>query len=116
MTDKAKWLAGLKVGDPVVVMSTHIGNRHGHLTAVARFTPTQIVTEAGSRFRRKDGKRTGVAGYESAWLKETTAERETAIKAERTLRQVETIRWRDVPIATLEAVVELVSKAGKAKR
>jgi hypothetical protein len=113
MSDKADWLAWLKRGDPVVVRSTHFEDKHGSLTTVARFTPKQIVTLAGSRFRRKDGRRTGIASCERAWIEKPTAEREFAIKAEQAVREVQAIRWRDVPISTVEAVLALVPKASK---
>lgn len=47
MTDRAKWLAGLKVGDKAI--ASH------WITTVCRFTRTQIVTVQG-RFRKLDGR------------------------------------------------------------
>ena len=121
MAHNADWLAGLKEGDPVVGMTSGIANRHGQLTTVIRFTPTQIVTQGGSRYRRKDGHGVGETGYMFTWIKEPTVERERAVKAEQTLRQVEAIRWTDVPVAAQEAVLSLViearaTKAEKVKR
>lgn len=114
MTDKADWLARLQVGDLVVVRSAHFLDRYdGQLATVARFTPMQIVTQTGARFRRKDGQRTGVAHCASVWIEKPTAEMERTNKAQQTLRQVESIQWKDVPTATLEAVLALVPKASK---
>ena len=53
MTDKADWLAGLQVGDPVVVQ-TGSGDKN-EVHRIVRFTKTLIVTDKGWRFRRKDG-------------------------------------------------------------
>lgn len=116
MTEKSDWLTGLEEGDLVVEMSANPFDRHGRLATVARFTPKQIVTQHGRRFRRDSGDCVGDSCSYRSWIEEPTAERETAVKADDTLRQVESIRWKDVPVATLEAVLALVAKAGKAKR
>lgn len=116
MSDDVEWLAGLKVGDPVVATSSGAWAKHGHLVKVARFTPTQIVTTGGSRYRRKDGHGVGGSDYSFSWIVKPTVERESAIKAEQTLKQVEAIRWKDVPMVTLETVLGLVNEPKKAER
>lgn len=106
MTDKATWLAGLKVGDRAIVGD--------HFVGIGRLTPQQFVTERGTRYRRSDG--CPVGNHYGAELKEPTPERVNAIRHVRlaaTLRH--RVAWGGLPLATLEAVNELVSKAGKAE-
>jgi hypothetical protein len=71
MTDKAKWLAGLQVGDPVRL---HYANHdHTRLRVIGHLTATMVVTEDGRRFRRRDGYKPGVHTYYFGWIEEPTA-------------------------------------------
>lgn len=120
MTD-IDWLAGLQVGDEVVTMRSGVGCKHGTLTAVARLTPTQIITDGGGRFRRMDGHGVGKSGYYFSWIKKPSVTRLAAIKADSSFARVKAIDWNGVPLATVEAVLVLVAKAsvlkaGKARR
>jgi hypothetical protein len=119
MTEKSDWLAGLEEGDPVLVRTSHIGDDFGRLGKIVRITPKQFVTERGSRYRRTDGERIGLSGsYHSTWIEEPTTERKVAIAMDRKRSELRSkisqVCWRDQSLATLEAVAELVAKAGKA--
>lgn len=119
--DKATWLAGLQKGDPVVVRSSHTSDGFGRLDEIARITPKQFIDERGSRYRREDGERIGDSGsYYSTWIEEPTAAREAAMATDRRRNELRyeigQVRWRDHSLATLEAVVAVLAKAGKAGR
>lgn len=117
MTDKTDWLAGLKVGDEVVVQSTHMGRGVGRLDKVERLAPTRIVLEQSDiRFRRSNGRRTGSHGYHSSWLEQPTADLVAAIRQETLAGQLKDVNWWAQALATLEAVAELVAQARKAKQ
>lgn len=118
--DKAKWLAGLEVGDLVIVRSSHINDEFGRLDNIARITPKQFIVGRAScyRHRREDGDRIGNSGsYHSAWIEEPTTERLTAIATDRRRSElrykIRQVRWKDQSLATLEAVIEVLAKAGK---
>lgn len=110
--DKAKWLAGLKVGDPVVV-----GDRHGAgtLTTITRRVPTRINTDAGLDFDPDTGY---PIGRDLCYgLLEPTTEQRQAIKQEWLANELHyRTTWCRLPLATLEAVSELVTQSGRAGR
>jgi len=56
MSDRFDWLAGLKVGDEVVVRNYRMGG--DYLESVAAATKTTVTLENGTKFRRKDGEKT----------------------------------------------------------
>lgn len=71
MNDKAKWLAGLKEGDPVVVCSNYPKSRR--LQKVASLTRTLIKTTGGQRFRNGNGYQPGHPRFYFSWIEEPTA-------------------------------------------
>lgn len=79
MSDKADWLAGLKVGDPVIVRWSF--PRRREIQTVVRLTDTLIETNDGLRFRRKDGYKPGCSSYHFRLIEQPTAAQ--ARKAER---------------------------------
>lgn len=113
MTSKTEWLVGLKEGDPVVVQTSHPDSK-GWLTEVARFTATQLVTQDGARFRRSNGNGIDRRDWYGSWIEEPTAEARAAIRHHFLVNAMKRIVWKELPLATLEAVVELAAKAGKA--
>lgn len=114
MTSKADWLARLQVGDEVIVQTSRLGSK-GWLTTVARFTATLIVTANNSQFRRRDGDEPGRSGYHGRWLEEPTAKARAAIRHHTLVDAMKQIPWEELPLATLEAVVELAAQARKAR-
>ena len=113
MSSDAEWLDRLQVGDPVIIA--------GRLAHVARLTKTQVIVKsrAGSdvRYRRKDGDRVGPNYSYSDSLMEPTIERRAELRKQQLVSFVRHhVAWGQLPLVTLEAVAELVSKAGKAKR
>lgn len=105
MSSKTEWLAGLKVGDLVIVHISHFAGV-GCLTAVRRLTATQIVIGDGARFRRRDGDEVGPGGYYRRYLEEPTPERRAVIKHQQIVARLKQVRWKDLSLATLEAVTE----------
>lgn len=82
MSSDAEWLAGLKVGDPVVMRSWF--PKIKRVDWIARFTKTLIVTDTGQRFQRTDGRTPGNSVWHSwnfHWIEKPTAAQ--ARKAER---------------------------------
>lgn len=80
--DKAKWLAGLKGGDPVVVKSNFSG-RTVRVDRIKRFTKTLIVTEWGYRVRRRDGETPSVEWHFAYTIEKPTAAQARKAKAEK---------------------------------
>lgn len=82
MTDKADWLAGLKVGDPVVVRQQFVRYRQKaqRPRRITRFTKTLIVTDDGWHFRRKDGYTPG-EDWPARWIDEPTRAQTRKAKA-----------------------------------
>ena len=70
MTDRAEWLAGLKVGDPVAVDIWP--EKGGTVQRVARFTKQFIVADDGRRFRKRDGFMPGDDPWNLCNIKEPT--------------------------------------------
>jgi hypothetical protein len=77
--DKAKWLAGLEVGDLVVVTSTW-PTYTKRFRRIKRFTKTLIVTEDDWQFRRKDGYTPGES-WPCFWIGEPTRAQARKAKA-----------------------------------
>lgn len=86
MTAKSDWLAGLQVGDPVVVR-TWPHKRRYYVGLVSRLTKTLIVTEGGWRFRRKDGWPPGNDPWRAQWIEKPTAAQARKAKAEKPNRR-----------------------------
>lgn len=84
MTDKAEWLAGLKVGDPVVVRTGFPEMKRVH--RIARFTKTLIVLDDGWRFRRKNGWTPGIDPWNFYWLEKPTRAQARKAKARKAAR------------------------------
>lgn len=59
MSDRAKWLAGLQAGDPVVLVSTYDNVRHWQ--QIAHVTEKSFVTRKQKRYLRSNGR-----GYKRA--------------------------------------------------
>lgn len=117
MSDKTEWLADLKVGDPVLIHSTHSGEATDRLAAVKQLTPRQIVTDGNFRFRQQTGQAVGSDIYHNRWLEQPTSEIQATIRQEVLASLFRCgISWDRLPLVTLEAVAELVVKGWKAKR
>ena len=112
MSEKTEWLAGLKVGDPVIVESTHIGGI-AYLATVERLTATQIIVGGTrARYRRQDGYRIGPYSYHRSWIEEPTPEARAEIRQTELLDRFRRRGcWDKLPLDTLEAVAELLEKA-----
>lgn len=78
MTEKSDWLAGLEVGDLVVVRSHFPETKR--IKRIARFTKTLIVTEDGRQFRRRDGHSPGES-RPGHWIEKPTAAQACKAKA-----------------------------------
>ncbi len=105
----SEWLQNLGAGDTVAVAAGSGYGSRDRLTTVERFTKTLIITTDGSRFRRSDGRTMG-GGYHGQWLERPTQERKDAIRQALLAVQFRHIKWADLPLATLEAVKNLLPK------
>lgn len=73
MTDKADWLAGLKVGDPVRMRLNTSNANHATVRRGAYFTKTRIVLDNASWFRRVDGRTPSACGCHWWLIEKPTA-------------------------------------------
>lgn len=104
MTDA--WLAGLKVGDRVMVWSTAV--RRHELATVSRLTPTQIIDDTGTRYRRSDGSAIGRYAFRS--LDEPTPKRLADVRQCDLASKLRSTDWHALPLATLERVAAAVEE------
>ena len=100
-----EFLKDLKEGDRVVVS----GGYHYHLEKIERLTKTQFVLTNGTRYRRKDGWRVGDhGGYSRAHLVEATEDRVNEIRQTNLAYKLGNVKWKEVPLDTMLAVLELL--------
>ncbi len=103
-------LEQIKAGDTVMVATGCYGK---WLRKVSRITPTQIVVETGSRFRRSDGRQIGaVDSWNSAWLRIPTVidiEEVTRKRLIEKLGRLNQKKLAEMPIQDLQSIVSLVT-------
>lgn len=103
--DGLSWLQRLKVGDEVAVRYT--GSFYGRYEFLKVSGETVKFFKVGvNRYRKHDGRQAG-SPYSSC-LEQLTPElraEETNKKRHMALRQkIQSVRWRDLPLTTLEAI------------
>lgn len=108
------WLQALKPGDQVVVHHWGVGGwKRSEVRNVDRITKTQIVV-AQYRYRRVDGHGSSGSVWRGRCLAEATPERVATVRAEEHERNVRSVvertEWRELPLATVEAVVEVLKR------
>lgn len=110
---REEWLASLKVGDEVArKMSGGWGSHvYADFMPVSRLTAKYIVL-GSQKFRKEDGREMGnkYGGYilvqPTDKLKAAIADQSRKIEL---MRLVDKIRWRELPVSTLEAVIALAN-------
>lgn len=105
------WLQSLKPGDFVIA-----SGRHDHLRTVARITPTTIILNNETKFRRKDGKQIGADVWYPVWLDQPTDERVHAIKLAKLRQFLQSQNWRLCSDTVVERVYDLVTANEAARK
>lgn len=109
----AAWLAGLSVGDEVIVVGAGWGAMYALRTVTA--ARKAYVTVGERNFSRKDGHQTGDRGFSGAYIEPPTDEKRAKITAAmergRLLNRIGAARWRDLDTATLRAVAAALDAA-----
>jgi hypothetical protein len=117
MSELTSWLDGLKAGDEVAVCHTGSFQAWYDFRRVEKRTPTQITVGA-TRYRVKDGRECGDC-YRSH-LEEATPElkqQEAEKKKQQHLAvKLEAVRWRNLPLSTLQAVDAVMEQSAHAER
>ena len=111
-----EWLAGLKMGDTVVLAGCGYRGEEIRLCRVDHATKTLVQLNGGGRYRRKDGSPVGVAA--DPWSvrlfirppEEGDTER---VRRQRNLRRLKDTQWQDLTDDTLASVCAILDKAKK---
>ena len=110
MNTEYEWLNNLKSGDKVIRRSTGLG-AVDEIVTVNRVTATQIIV-GSERYRKVNGRRMGKSTWYSCWIKEATPEQVESITNQRRHlklgRQLQDVRWKNLPRPVLEAVAAIV--------
>jgi hypothetical protein len=110
-TEREQWLAGLKVGDEVVVRNYRTGG--DYLRSVAAANKTTVALDNGTEFRREDGEKTPRDQWTNPDLIQPTPELRAKIALSdlrnRTIRRLDAAANANIPAkwpaAKCEAVI-----------
>lgn len=102
--DEQEWLAGLKVGDEVVIQE------YGHcrLAKVTGVSRTRIKV-AGLEYTRKNGLRYGGGAWTSSWVEMPKPETRHKLRVEGVRYALKGWEWSDVPeekLFRIEAILK----------
>lgn len=119
MSDK-EWLAGLQVGDAVMVETSGASVSRLDERAVAKITKTQVVLNDGERYNRETGRKVGardsfvfhfIAPLDAGRLLEYKKE----VARKRAVRVMETYTWGKLTLSQLRQVEALLAEFEAAK-
>jgi hypothetical protein len=99
------WLASVKPGDKVAIST---GYRSYALGVVDRLTNTQIITGAGTRFRRSDGRKVGSTDWCASYLVEPTPDVVEHVARKRAIARLRAVKWEDLPLSKLGDVLAVI--------
>jgi hypothetical protein len=105
------WLGRLGVGAEVVEKSGY-GFTYRRAAKVVRLTLKQVIVSDGRNERRywlETGKRVG--GDWSQRIEEMTAARRAELRTSELVDQLEAVKWRILPLATLECVAAVINES-----
>lgn len=112
MDNDKSWLDGLKKGDEVAVWRSSYGSGYYELKPVEKVLSKHVVV-GSSKFRRDTGRQAGET-WHPAYLHQATDELKAQIANARRINQLAQkfngIKWSKLPLETLKAIDELLSK------
>jgi hypothetical protein len=113
--DEREWLQSLRVDSEVAVF--HSGSFYGRysFSKVSRETAQYLIVD-GYRYRKQDGREAGHP-YSSRLVEPTPELKAEEAAKNRHLQlqqKIGAVRWRDLPLETLEAVCEVLEAKAQA--
>ena len=105
--DRLAWLAGLKVGDKVCLITSR---GPGTIEWVTRVTPTQFVVGDVTRIWRKNGDKVGKEMWSFTTIYPLTEERLAAMAEHAVRRRFAGLPMRDLPVAAMREIIDVVAK------
>lgn len=100
-----EWLDNLKAGDEVITCSGYYGKS---VSKVQRTTATQIVTEKGGKYWKKNGKRVGDTDWNISYITEPTQEIRNEIRKAALCDKLSRVVWQKLSVDILAEIFDKV--------